>query len=355
MNFKAIITKISLVFFITTLLLIGLFFVYIEYEKQQFIESINQKYENISQNIHQNKMPAHEVQSYLKTYNFNAVDKPRNFRDKSEILRAGKGYELIQYENSFYLFFHTPMFKLLFHDTNKYEKSSLKYPIFCFILILFFFIYYLILKNIKDTKLMLDSRQLFLRTLMHELKTPIAKGRIVSELITQEKQKNRMIAVFEKLNYLIDDFAKVEQIVSKNYNSKFQLYDLEKIIQNSIENLMMDNTDNIIIKNTSSTKLNIDLELFSMALKNLLDNGIKYSNDHKVTIESTNSKILFKSKGTKLPKPLEQYLKPFHNDTKSKNHGMGLGLYIVKATLDIHKFNFLYHYKDGENIFTIEF
>lgn len=355
MNFQSIITKITLVFFITLLLLIGLFFAYSEYEKQHSISVINQKYESITQTIHKNRLSSEEISSYMKTFNFEFQNEPVKFRDTASILKAGRGYEMVKFKNDFYLFFHTPKFRLLFKDRSNYEEISFKYIIFILILVLFLFIYYLILKNIKDTKLMLDSRQLFLRTVMHELKTPIAKGRIVSELITQEKQKNRMIAVFEKLNYLIDDFAKVEQIVSKNYNFKFHLYDLETIIQNSVENLMIENTDNIIIKDIPTQKLNVDLELFSMAVKNLLDNGIKYSNDHKVTLEATNSQLIFKSLGEKLAKPLESYFKPFHNDTKSKNHGMGLGLYIIKATLDMHKFNFSYHHKEGENIFTIEF
>ena len=41
---------------------------------------------------------------------------------------------------------------------------------------------------VKKIALLLNSRQLFLRTVMHELKTPIAKGRIVSELIDDNKQ-----------------------------------------------------------------------------------------------------------------------------------------------------------------------
>ena len=36
------------------------------------------------------------------------------------------------------------------------------------------------------------SRQLFLRTIMHELKTPIGKGRIVSEMIEDDTQKEQI-------------------------------------------------------------------------------------------------------------------------------------------------------------------
>ena len=38
---------------------------------------------------------------------------------------------------------------------------------------------------------LIRSRQLFLRTIMHELKTPIGKGRIISEMVQDEMQKSR--------------------------------------------------------------------------------------------------------------------------------------------------------------------
>ncbi|MDU5325585.1 HAMP domain-containing protein, partial [Campylobacter ureolyticus] len=52
-------------------------------------------------------------------------------------------------------------------------------------------------KAVIKIKELIRSRQLFLRTIMHELKTPIGKGRIVSEMIPNELQKKRLINIFE--------------------------------------------------------------------------------------------------------------------------------------------------------------
>jgi len=175
---------------------------------------------------------------------------------------------------------------------------------------------------VKKISLLINSRQLFLRTIMHELKTPIAKGRIVSELIDDEKQKNRIITIFEKLNHLIDDFAKVERIVSNNYTPHIYGCSVNVIIDKSIGMLKPDNKENINIQNSLDKTINADMELISLAVKNLIDNALKYSADSKLSIVSH---------GKQLQKPLKEYFKPFHNDTKNKNHGMGLGLYIVHS------------------------
>lgn len=50
---------------------------------------------------------------------------------------------------------------------------------------------------------------------MHELKTPIGKGRIISEMIKEDRQKERLIAIFLRMDSLINEFAKIENLFSK--------------------------------------------------------------------------------------------------------------------------------------------
>ena len=356
MIFNSIISKITFVFFITTALFFAVFFAYLDYEEKQFINSLQIKYNKIADYIHENRLPPHEIENFLKPFNLIATKEPEKLKDKVQIVTQGRGYELLKYNDKYYFHFHTPHFKIMFDDLNSYEKSPIKYFVFGIVFMMLFFIYFLIIKSIKQITLLLDSRQLFLRTVMHELKTPIAKGRIVSELIDDEKQKNRMIAVFEKLNFQIDDFARIEEIISNNYQINFNKCSLTQIVENAITMLMLEKTDDkIIVENISNKKLLVDLSLISMAIKNLIDNGLKYSSDKNIIINGKGNKVLFISKGKKLEKPLEEYFKPFHNETKSKNHGMGLGLYIVKSILDMHNFTFEYEYKEGLNIFSVGF
>ena len=197
---------------------------------------------------------------------------------------------------------------------------------------------------------LLHSRQLLLRAIMHELKTPIAKGRLVSEMVTDEKQKRRFHAIFERLNLLIDEFAKVEQIASKHFDVVLKPYKASDIVDASIDMLMLDAPQKHVNRVCSQDYLlQADFELLSLAIKNLMDNGIKYSRNKEVQVVIKEEKIKISNDGEPLSEALEAYFKPFH----ASKGGLGLGLYIVKSILDIHKLKLQYHHEDGRNVFTI--
>jgi len=396
MNLNSLITKITLVFLFTFSLLIAVFIFYLDFEKKQQHIPIVKKYENYASYVMKNRFRPYEVIEYFEKLNFKAEQNHQNVLKNAKIIIQKRGFEAVHYENSYYFHIITPRFRLLLKDLTLYETATYSYYLFALFFVLLILIYMWLIKSltplydlkekisrfangdlsitcksdkkdeiadvanefdnaVKKIELLLNSRQLFLRTVMHELKTPIAKGRIVSELIDEVKQKNRLVMIFEKLDFLINDFAKVEQIVSNNYKINKQNIELDKVIDNALKMLMIDDIKNKVnIDCINNIKIEVDLELISLCFKNLIDNALKYSINNKVEIKSENKELQFISKGNALQKPLEEYFKPFHNDTTSKNHGMGLGLYIVYSILKMHKMCLIYEQKEGLNIFKIQ-
>ncbi|QQF51911.1 ArsS family sensor histidine kinase [Campylobacter fetus] len=205
-------------------------------------------------------------------------------------------------------------------------------------------------------KELIMSRQLFLRTIMHELKTPIGKGRIVSEMLDDETQKDRLVAIFERLNILINEFAKIEQLLSKSYALQYENYHFSLILDQTKDILLLDDFDNkVSVDIKEDALLRVDFQLFSLAIKNLIDNALKYSDDKKAIIICDEEYICIKNKGNQLEKPIEYYKQAFIRDNASKNTGMGLGLYIIEHICAMHKFGFLYEYTDGYHTFFITF
>jgi two-component system OmpR family sensor kinase len=187
---------------------------------------------------------------------------------------------------------------------------------------------------------------------MHELKTPITKGRISVEMIENGKQKERLIKVFEKLEFLINEFASIEQITSGAGVQNRKPTRLVDIIDESID-LAMVSIDKVKLDIDDTLVLNVDFRLFTTAIKNLVDNGIKYSIDKFIIITADKDKISFISKGSPLEKQFEHYLQPFTQE-KSSHQSFGLGLYIVDNIIKAHKLKFTYEHKNGLNYFSFE-
>lgn len=203
---------------------------------------------------------------------------------------------------------------------------------------------------------LIRSRQLFLRTIMHELKTPIGKGRLITEMLDDETQKERLVNVFERLEILINEFAKIEQLLSKSYSLNYQDYHFSLILEQVKDMSMLDNWDELISTDIEcDAVINVDFGLFALAIKNLIDNALKYSSDKKVRIICDENKVSVANRGAALVKSFEHYKQAFIRNKDEKATGMGLGLYIIDKICELHKFRFEYNYSDGTHYFSIVF
>ena len=203
----------------------------------------------------------------------------------------------------------------------------------------------------KSLQAIQNSRKLLLRNIMHELKTPIAKGRIQAEMVEDSKQRARLIQVFEKLNSLINEFAALEAVNSK-IKPQLEPLKLSEILQEAIHIGMFDKTDLKIIKKSDPT-IQTDYKLMAIAVKNLIDNALKHSQNAKATIILDANALHIQNSGKPLEHDLAHYTKAFL--AEGKKSGLGLGLYLVDNILQLHKFNLRYRCENGYNTFSIFF
>ncbi|MFG5100345.1 ArsS family sensor histidine kinase [Campylobacter lari] len=194
------------------------------------------------------------------------------------------------------------------------------------------------------------SRQFFLRNIMHELKTPITKGLITLEMLEDSKYKERLVGAFNRLEILINEFAAIEQITSGAGLINLKKYNILDLLDEAKDIAMNDDENKIKTSIKESFSVNVDFKLFTTAMKNMIDNAIKYSDENIVTIIITKDYLCFKNQGKALDKDLKYYTQAFTQGKKNKD-SFGLGLYIVKTILDAHKLKLFYEYKDGYNYF----
>jgi len=388
-------SKIRVVFFLTLLLLGALFVFSIKYDHAKIEERNIAQEHAISHYLYNYYLKYGKIdEAYLDAQNVSLItDKgtvvqiERFFKEKGKLKR----YAVDTYHLKRIIIINNDRFKLILENKNKQRFPLKRALIFSTVFLLIILLYLWIMKSLRplaelkskiqtfskgnldiDCKSdkqdeiaevanefdhavtmireLLHSRQLFLRAIMHELKTPIGKGRLVAEMLPDEKNKARMHSIFERLNLLIDEFAKIEKITSKNFDLTIKPYKMSDLVEASIDLLMIDNPKRLIdIKIEEDFTTEVDFELYTLTLKNLLDNGIKYSTDKHITVRIADNKLQIINNAEALKEPLENYFKPFH----TSKQGLGLGLYIVKSILDIHKKELLYMHEDGKNIFTV--
>lgn len=401
--------KITLVFIFSIALLCMFFFILMKYQSEKNLENMKERQLqsiNYIFVLYRNNLSPQGINEYFSNFGLKPV---QNANLKASVLSKGVvvfqkssalgEFSSIIYNDKYYLHIDNLISSILLE--SKYDKrpNDILWLIFAAALVLLISIYISILRSIsplkqlsseikkfasgqldidcksdKDDEIaevanefdraasklkdLINSRQLFLRTIMHELKTPIGKGRIVAEMLQDVKAKNRLVSIFERLDLLISEFSKLEQIVSKNYSLQIKEHKFVNILEQAIDLLMLEEEKRALHVNEQnvdeSLYLKADFDSFSLALKNLMDNAIKYSPQKRVYVRTEGKKIYIENFGKPLEMDIEEYEKPFVSGKNELKPGLGLGLYIVKNIIKLNNLELSYEYKDEKHCFIID-
>lgn len=199
---------------------------------------------------------------------------------------------------------------------------------------------------------LIKSREELLRDIGHELRTPIAKGKFLIQKIEDSEQKELLEKIFSDLEVLTSELIELEKLNSTELN--ISTFSAETLITEALSKLYIEKESNITLLIEEDFKIDADLHYLSIALKNLLDNALKYATELPITIRASKQKLYIINRGKKLSKEFEYYLEPFTQEL-SQRDGFGLGLSIVSKIINKHNFLLSYTHKDEENIFCLDF
>jgi two-component system, OmpR family, sensor kinase len=200
---------------------------------------------------------------------------------------------------------------------------------------------------------LLSAREIFLKNVAHELKTPIAKGLVVAHMIDEEKQKLRLIEIFARLNQIVEGVRAHEELSIDGFSLDMQGVPLKQLCIDTMRRALIGD-ESIDLQMSETVSVCADERLLAIALSNLFENALKFSDDGRVKCTLDETCISVKNKGAALEAPLERYEEPFYKETSLRNtNGMGLGLYLTKKALDMQGMKLSYSHEDGWNIFRI--
>lgn len=203
-----------------------------------------------------------------------------------------------------------------------------------------------------------NSRIQFLNDISHELRTPIAKSKLAIEMLEDTKYKAILKKSLQNMDELTNELLEIERLNSNKIRFDFQVYSIETILAHIFSKMILEE-ENIDVVIENSFEINADINFISIAIKNLIDNALKYNDytqTNKIIITVKNHTISVLSRGKHLTKELDFYTQTFTKDDNARSiAGFGLGLNIVKRVVDMHNFKLEYAHKDGYNIFSILF
>lgn len=197
-----------------------------------------------------------------------------------------------------------------------------------------------------------EARSLFLRNILHELKTPIMKGALSADCLEPSEDQRRLKRIFARMDYLLGEFSTMERFSSQEIAINPREYRFVDILDHACDILMCDKNNITVYGENSALIIKADFELFAIALKNLLDNAFKYSQE-KPTLRISIDAIEICSSGEPLSREQRSFSRPFNREYENSSGGLGLGLYITHSILEKHGYSLQYDVRDGMNCFSI--
>jgi two-component system OmpR family sensor kinase len=204
----------------------------------------------------------------------------------------------------------------------------------------------------KKIRAMKEARTLFMRNIMHELKTPITKGKLSVALMEENDVSDVLRRAFSRMEHLIAEMAKVESITSQSLELQMKPCDLHEIVGDVATLLFVE--PEMIKLACHPCMIEADCEMVTIVLKNLVDNAMKYGTGERVEICYKKGVLEVINEGEPLAIEFDTMVEPFaKGSVEATTQSFGLGLYIVKSILDAHGAELSHYYKKGRHHFVI--
>lgn len=207
-------------------------------------------------------------------------------------------------------------------------------------------------------KLLDDSRQEFVSNVSHELKTPMTSMKVLADsLLAQEDAPAELYREFmvditneiDRENKIISDLlslVKLDKTAAELTISQVNINDMIELVLKRLRPIARKKDVELTFESYNQVSAYVDEVKLSLAISNLVENAIKYNNDHgwvKVTLDADHQffSIKVEDSGIGIPEEsLGHIFERFYRVDKSHSReigGTGLGLSITRSAVLMHR------------------
>ena len=186
---------------------------------------------------------------------------------------------------------------------------------------------------------LLDEKDRMLGAIGHDLRTPLASLRVRVEGMEDEDERERMVGTIEEMNRTLDDILSLARLGRPNEAAT--KVDLAALLDQVVDDFQMLGAP-VTLEDADRTTVTIRPTLITRALRNLIDNAVKYGGAARVSIEAQAGGIavVIDDDGPGIPEDrIEAMFEPFARMEESRSRetgGTGLGLALAKAIVIEH-------------------
>jgi len=191
----------------------------------------------------------------------------------------------------------------------------------------------------KGIKQLEDDRNLLMAGISHDLRTPLTRIRLASEMMQDQDAflKEGIETDIDDMNNIIDQFIDYLRHDSKD---KAELGDLNVLVE-EVLNVETPNERLITFHQGECIKIPLRHVAVRRALANLVQNAIRYTTEEIEVftgMEKNYAFFIVSDRGAGIPEAdIERLFQPFtQGDTARGTEGSGLGLAIIKRIVDTH-------------------
>ncbi len=225
-------------------------------------------------------------------------------------------------------------------------------------------------------KVLDDSRQEFVSNVSHELKTPLTSVKVLADsLNTQEDVPVELYKEFmsdivneiDRENKIINDLLSLVKLDKTASELNIESVDINKLMESIFKRLMplaKAQGIDLIFESQRQVTAEVDEVKLSLAITNLIENGIKYNREEgwvKVTLDADHQFFTFTVEDSGMgieEEDLKHIFERFYRVDKSHSReigGTGLGLAITRSTILMHRGSVKVSSEPGEGtVFTVK-
>ena len=207
-------------------------------------------------------------------------------------------------------------------------------------------------------KILDDSRQEFVANVSHELKTPLTSMKVLADSISSmggapielyEEFFNDITVEIDRENQIITDLlalVKMDKKAAELVVEPMDIAELLELVLKRLRPLARKKDVELVLECIRPVTAEIDEVKMNLVFTNLIENAIKYNNEHgsvKVTLDADHKNFWVEIKDTGIGIPqedAEHIYERFYRVDKSHSReigGTGLGLAITRGAIMMHR------------------